>query len=156
VRPLSFSLVSQAGVQPATGSTAYAEACTPEGDCALLPLSGGPNGPIPDHVSVVRPGERLDFAGPGSTKMKVGFFPRANVHSFGSVTAYRLCHFDPMRGLSGLLDGPRWTAPRKPGSYVLDVGLWWQAKGGPITENGFVGVLVSRTRRLGILPRPRC
>jgi hypothetical protein len=104
--------------------------------------------------------------GPGSKKigrqsgkvthgMTAGIFAHL---SYGMVIVAPLC---PSAASSThetmlALDGPRWTAPTKPGRYSAYVFISWPSKPRRIEETGEVGVVVSRTQPLRVLPRPIC
>ena len=71
----------------------------------------------------------------------------------------KLCSGFELPATTAFMSGTTWRVPRnlKPGAYVLAVSLSVsRGSGAAANENGLVGILVSRTQTLRVLPRPHC
>ncbi len=159
INPLPFALVSQAGTQPASNLTASVCAAKPStnksgvqsfSSCSIGLSSESSSGPIPSGLSVVRPGERVQFTGPALAHVFKAGVPMAS----GWVD--KLCNGLGLPVKSVFLQGTSWALNLKPGAYVLSLSFSWDSPQGAADESGDIGLLVSRTEPLRVLPKPRC
>jgi hypothetical protein len=152
--PRPFSLVTRAGAQPATDLQAETESCRSTGtgvSCAVVGSFEQSPGPLPNGLSVVRPGERVRFALPPGAGPSIPHTPLASLY------VSDLCNPDRVPPVADtFLDRPIWAARLRPGAYALTLSFSWHGKHGQIHETGIVGILVSRTDRLRMLAKPRC
>lgn len=151
VAPVPFALLSRSGRQPATDLRATSCPFPSSGNGGFTggcsqPLYSEPStGPIPNGLSVVRPGERVTF----TIRSDAGFV---------SLVVTRLCSGLDVSHLPlpALLRGNAWTVHLAPGNYVATVDFSWDRNGASVDESGIVGLLVSASHSLGVTYRPHC
>jgi hypothetical protein len=101
---------------------------------------------VPSGLSVVRPGERIRFALPAA--IRTGEVPV-------SLSVAKICK-GGLPSVMPFLAGRSWTVHLRPGGYVATLSFAWQGKATLINESGVVGLLVSRSKSLGVIYSPRC
>jgi hypothetical protein len=139
--PIPFALVSRAGTQPAAGLHTRRVCSSCRQTLELEPSTG----PVASALSVVRPGEHVRIAAIAAAK------PIRFITGF----ARKLCSTSLYFGKGSTLVGREWKVGLPPGRYVVNVSFL--LPGRPETsEDGLVGLLVSRTKPLGIVRHPSC
>lgn len=144
VRAIPFALVSRSGRQQSTDR--HATFCPPHPGSSSCSFEGHlvpSTGPVPGALSVVRPGEHVRIAVGKPIEFVTGF-------------ASRLCSGSLYFGKGSTLDGRDWTIRLAPGRYVVSVSFTFPGGSGQTSEDGLVGLLVSKTTPLGILRHPSC
>jgi hypothetical protein len=144
VRAISFALVSRSGRQQATDR--HATFCPPHPGSSSCSFEGHlvpSTGPVPGALSVVRPGEHVQIAAGKPIEFVTGF-------------ASRLCSGSLYFGKGSSLDGRDWTIRLAPGRYVVGVSFTLPSGSGQTSEDGLVGLLVSKTMPFGIVRHPSC
>jgi hypothetical protein len=144
IKPFPFALVSASGRQPAVDLQALS--CPPlhiDQSCGDIPYSEPASGPRPGSLSVVRPGEKIRF-----TTAKAPDLTLLNVRGIcsGALGKSRLF----------VLPSPSWKVSLPSGRYVATVSFSWSTSTGSGGEHGIVGLLVSTSAPLRVLPTPSC
>lgn len=153
VTPLPFFLVSSSGRQRAVHLDAQAETCTKSAigtSCSSAGVFTTATVRVPGALSVVRPGEQVRFDLPAASR------PFAQGVPLVILNVDNLCPGPVFPGASRFLDRPVWTVHLRPGAYVVTASFSRPSGAAQVEETGTVGLLVSRTRPLTVLPRPRC
>jgi hypothetical protein len=142
IKPFPFALVSASGPQPAVDLAALS--CPPlhiDQSCGDVPYSE--SGRDPGGLSVVRPGEKIRFTIGHATDLT-------------QLAVQKICSASLGNSRSFVLPSPSWKVSLPSGRYEATVSFSWSTSKGAGNENGIVGLLVSPSAPLRVLPTPSC
>ena len=144
-RAIRFALVSRAGTQPASNLRAWAVQCSQRSEGCGGAVSEGIGRVRAALISVVRPGEVVRLTLPSTTKAR---------QLLWGGTARPLCRSGPIRALRLGNHGGRIQLPS--GMYWLFMSYTSLEPRRLFFESGTLGILVSRTAPLRVIPAPKC
>jgi hypothetical protein len=143
-KPFPFALISASGRQPAVDLEALScPLLHIDQSCGDVPYSEPASGPRPGGLSVVRPGEKIRFT-------------TARVTDLTVLNVRKICSGALGKSRLIILPSPSWKVSLPWGRYVATVSFSWSMSKGAGNENGIVGLLVSTSAPLRVLPTPSC